>query len=146
MDREGLLMEAGRHDGSPAANAGTLFIVATPIGNLEDLTYRAARVLREVDYVACEDTRVSAKLLAHIGLKKPLLSYYHPQERRRKDAILRLLASGRSVALITDAGTPGVSDPGAILVDEAHRMGIRVEPVPGPCAAAASGPRRFVGS
>lgn len=131
-------MEDGRPDAPPAQSPGTLFVVATPIGNLEDLTYRAARILREVDYVACEDTRVSAKLLTHLGLKKPLLSYFHPQERRKKDAILRLLVSGRSVALITDSGTPGVSDPGAILVEEAHRLGIRVEPVPGPCAAAAA--------
>lgn len=117
---------------------GTLYVVATPIGNLEDITLRAVRVLREVDAIACEDTRISARLLDHYGIRKRCISYYYPRERSKMEAILELLREGKSIALITDSGTPGVSDPGAVLVNEAHARGMRVEPVPGPCAAVAA--------
>ena len=122
----------------PDALYGTLYVVATPIGNLEDITLRAIRVLREVDVIACEDTRVSSKLLHHLGLQKRLISYYYPKEQRKKEAILELLREGRSVALITDSGTPGVSDPGAVLVAAAHAMGCKVVTIPGPSAVAAA--------
>jgi len=118
--------------------SGTLYVVATPIGNLEDVTRRAVRVLGEVDAIACEDTRVTRRLLDHLGIHKPMLSYYYPRERAKKEAILARLREGQSVALLTDSGTPGISDPGSLLVREALDEGIRVEPIPGPCAAAAA--------
>ncbi len=117
---------------------GTLYVVATPIGNLEDITLRAIRTLREVNCVACEDTRISRQLLEHFGIQKPLISYYFPRERDKMKAILDRLLDGQSVALITDSGTPGISDPGGLLVAEAHSKGIRVEPIPGPCSATAA--------
>ncbi|MEW6365044.1 MAG: 16S rRNA (cytidine(1402)-2'-O)-methyltransferase [Acidobacteriota bacterium] len=120
------------------AKPGTLYVVATPIGNLEDITLRAIRVLGEADAIACEDTRVSSKLLHHLGVQKRLISYYYPKEQRKKEAVLELLREGRSVALITDSGTPGISDPGAVLVAAAHAEGCRVVTIPGPSAVAAS--------
>ena len=118
--------------------AGTLYIVATPIGNLEDITHRARRLLAEVDAVACEDTRVTGKLLAHFGISKPLLAYYEPKEERLAEPILARLAAGASIALCTDAGTPTLSDPGYRLITRALAAGAAVEPVPGPCAAVAA--------
>ncbi len=112
--------------------AGVLYIVSTPIGNLEDITLRALRVLKEVDLVACEDTRHSRKLLSHYGISKPLVSYYGPKEAQRVPYILERLMKGERVALITDAGTPLLSDPGWRLVKEAVGAGITVVPVPGP--------------
>lgn len=111
---------------------GILYLVATPIGNLEDITLRAVRTLKEVDIVLCEDTSRSIKLLNHYGIKKPLFSYYKPKEKEKITKILRWLSEGKNIALITDAGTPLVSDPGYILVKEAIASNITVTGVPGP--------------
>jgi 16S rRNA (cytidine1402-2'-O)-methyltransferase len=117
---------------------GRLFVVATPIGNLEDITLRALRVLGEVEAIACEDTRETIKLLARHGLKKRLISYFHPREGRRVPEIIGLLKSGRDVALVSDAGTPGISDPGFPLIREALKEGVPVVPIPGPSAVTAA--------
>jgi 16S rRNA (cytidine1402-2'-O)-methyltransferase len=114
--------------------SGTLFVVATPLGNLEDISARALRVLREVDVVACEDTRRTRGLLTHFAIHTPTVSYYEHNKLARGPQLLRELAGGRSVALVTDAGTPGISDPGFLLVREARAAGIPVVPVPGPSA------------
>jgi 16S rRNA (cytidine1402-2'-O)-methyltransferase len=119
-------------------NPGTLFIVATPIGNLEDMTFRAVRILGEVGAIACEDTRQTLKLLNRYQIKKPLISYYQPHEGRKIPEILGLLLGGKDVALVSDSGTPGISDPGYRLVVEALRSGIKVVPVPGPNAVASA--------
>lgn len=113
---------------------GTLFLVATPIGNLEDMTLRALRILREVAVIAAEDTRRTARLLTHYGISTPTLSLHEHNERSRLVPLLTRLESGDSVALVTDAGTPLVSDPGADLVRAAREAGIRVEAVPGASA------------
>lgn len=117
---------------------GTLYLVATPIGNLEDITLRALRVLRECDVVAAEDTRRSGQLLTHFGLRKPLLSYFKFNEARRSEEIIERLRRGEKVALVTDAGSPGISDPGERVVRAAVAAGCRVESVPGPCALVAA--------
>lgn len=117
---------------------GTLYLVATPIGNLEDITLRALRVLRECDVVAAEDTRRSGQLLTHFGLRKPLLSYFKFNEARRSEEIIERLKRGEKVALVTDAGSPGISDPGERVVRAAIAAGCRVECVPGPCALVAA--------
>jgi len=122
----------------PPLTPGTLYLVATPIGNLEDITLRALRVLRECDVVAAEDTRHSGQLLKHFGISKPLLSYFQFNEVRRGEEILERLRRGEKVALVTDAGTPGISDPGARVVSAARAAGLRVEAVPGPCALVAA--------
>lgn len=113
---------------------GTLYVVATPIGHLEDITLRALRVLREVDRIASEDTRRTAGLLAHYDIHTPLVSLHAHNERQRRGELLDALAGGRSVAVVSDAGTPLVSDPGADLVHAALEAGIRVEAIPGPSA------------
>jgi 16S rRNA (cytidine1402-2'-O)-methyltransferase len=118
--------------------AGTLYVVATPIGNLEDLTFRAARILREVPLVAAEDTRRSGHLLRHLGSVASLLSLHEHNEGARAAVVLQRLAQGDSVALVSDAGTPAVSDPGAKLVAAAAGAGFRVEPVPGASAVMAA--------
>lgn len=118
--------------------SGTLYIVATPIGNLEDMTQRAVRVLREVDLIACEDTRHTHKLLNHFGIKTQTISYHEHNERKRAEELGRLLESGKSVAVVSDAGTPLISDPGFRIVQAAIGRGIRVEPVPGPSALVAA--------
>ncbi|MHB8053880.1 MAG: 16S rRNA (cytidine(1402)-2'-O)-methyltransferase [Candidatus Aminicenantales bacterium] len=118
--------------------AGTLYLVSTPIGNLEDITFRAVRILKEADIVACEDTRQTLKLLNRYELKKKLISFYESRESQRIPHLLNLLQDGRSVALVTDAGTPGISDPGFRLVREAVRRNIPVVPVPGPAAVTAA--------
>lgn len=116
---------------------GTLYVVATPIGNLEDVTFRALRVLREVAVIAAEDTRRTARLLQHYSISTPTTSLHEHNERARLPALLERLRSGQSIAVVSDAGTPLISDPGALLVAAAHEAGIRVEPVPGPSAALA---------
>jgi len=113
---------------------GALYIVATPIGNLEDITARALRVLREVELIACEDTRHTQHLLNHLGIKARTLSYHEHNERERTDELLRLLESGKNVALVSDAGTPLVSDPGFRIVNAAIERGISVVPIPGAAA------------
>ena len=115
-------------------SSGKLYIVATPIGNLEDITYRALRILREADVIAAEDTRHSLKLLTHFGISKPLISYWSEKEKIRAEEILAKLRSGLSVALISDAGTPGISDPGAVLIKRAIEEKMDIIPVPGPSA------------
>ncbi len=115
-----------------------LYVVATPIGNLDDLSPRALRVLREADAVVSEDTRTTLKLLSRHGLRKPVIAYFQHSPPRRLEEILRRLREGRTLALLTEGGTPGVSDPGARLVDAALREGIRISPIPGPSAAAAA--------
>jgi 16S rRNA (cytidine1402-2'-O)-methyltransferase len=117
--------------------SGTLFVVATPIGNLEDVTLRALRVLKEVDVIACEDTRRTRALLAHFDIHTPTVSYFEHNKLVRGPQLLRQLAEGRSVALVTDAGTPGISDPGFMLVRDARAAGVPVVPVPGPAAVTA---------
>ncbi len=118
----------------PALVGGTLYLVATPIGNLEDITLRALRVLRECDVIAAEDTRHTSHLLQAYEIRKPLLSYFKFNEARRSEEIIQRLAQGQKVALVTDAGTPGISDPGQRVVRTALAAGHRVESVPGPCA------------
>ncbi len=113
---------------------GTLYIVSTPIGNLEDITLRALRVLKEVDVIAAEDTRHSLKLLSHYGISKPLISYWGEKEKVRSEEIIKRLEKGQSIALITDAGTPGISDPGGIVIRRAIDEGFNVVPIPGPSA------------
>jgi len=114
--------------------SGTLYVVATPIGNLEDMTPRAVRVLREAALVACEDTRRTGRLLQAHQIATPTTSYFEHNERWKGDRILRALREGRDVALVSDAGTPGISDPGYRLVRDARAEGIAVVPVPGPSA------------
>jgi 16S rRNA (cytidine1402-2'-O)-methyltransferase len=116
--------------------SGTLFVVATPIGNLEDLTFRALRTLREVDLVAAEDTRRTLKLLSHYEVRKPVISLRQHNEVRETPRLIARLVAGENVALVSDAGTPTIADPGAGLVNAAHRAGLRVVPVPGPSAVA----------
>src|SRR6476659_6604082 len=115
----------------------TLYLVATPIGNLEDMTLRAIRVLRECDVVAAEDTRRTGQLLKHFEISKPLLSYFQFNEAKRSEEIIERLRRGEKVALVTDAGSPGISDPGERVVKAAINAGLRVEPVPGPSALVA---------
>lgn len=117
---------------------GTLYVVATPIGNLEDITLRALRVLREVDLIACEDTRRTRGLLSHFGIHGPVTSYFEGNKLTKGQALVRTLTEGQSVALVTDAGTPGISDPGFLLVRAARDAGIAVVPVPGPSAVIAA--------
>src|SRR5436190_17198950 len=122
----------------PPLVPGTLYLVATPIGNLEDITLRALRVLRECNVVAAEDTRRTGRLLMHFGISKPLLSYFQFNEARRSEEIIERLRRGEKVALVTDAGSPGISDPGERVVKAALLAGFRVEAVPGACALVAA--------
>src|SRR5689334_15383715 len=117
---------------------GVLYVVATPIGNLEDITYRAVRVLGEADLIACEDTRHTRKLLEHYGIRKPTISYHEHNEGERSEELARRLLAGESVALVSDAGVPLVSDPGYRLVQTAIAQGIPAQPVPGPSALLAA--------
>ncbi len=122
----------------PPLTPSTLYLVATPIGNLEDITLRALRVLRECDAVAAEDTRHSGQLLKHFGISKPLLSYFQFNEAKRSEEIIARLKRGEKIALVTDAGSPGISDPGERVVQAAIAAGLRVEPIPGACALVAA--------
>jgi 16S rRNA (cytidine1402-2'-O)-methyltransferase len=122
----------------PPLLPGTLYLVATPIGNLEDITLRALRTLKECDVVAAEDTRRTGLLLHHFNISKPLLSYFQFNETKRSEEIIERLRRGEKVALATDAGTPGISDPGERVVRAARAAGLRVEAVPGACALVAA--------
>ena len=122
----------------PPLQPGTLYLIATPIGNLEDITLRALRTLKECDVVAAEDTRRTGQLLKHFGISKPLLSYFQFNEAKRSEEIIGRLQRGEKIALVTDAGSPGISDPGERVVRAARAAGLRVESVPGPCALVAA--------
>ncbi len=119
-------------------SSGVLYIVATPIGNLEDITYRAISVLKAVDYIAAEDTRRTKKLLTAYGLSGRLVPYHDHNKERQAGRIVADLVAGQSVALVSDAGTPGISDPGYVLINEAIRRNVAVIPVPGPTAMIAA--------
>src|SRR5215467_12183106 len=125
-------------DSLPPLSPSTLYLVATPIGNLEDITLRALRTLKECDLVAAEDTRRSGQLLKHFGISKPMVSYFKWNEARKSEEILERLKRGERIALITDAGSPGISDPGERVIKAAIEHGFRVEPVPGPTALVAA--------
>lgn len=116
--------------------SGTLYVVGTPIGNLGDLSPRAAQTLRDVDFIACEDTRVTARIVNHLGIKKPLVSYHEHNRFERADTIAERLLAGEDCALATDAGMPAISDPGSVLVDVCRKRGVEVVAVPGPTALA----------
>lgn len=133
-----MLRAAEEAAGAQTFAAATLYVVATPIGNLADVTLRAVHVLARVDAVACEDTRVGAQLLRHLGLHKPLLALHAHNEHDASAAVLQRLAAGETVAVISDAGTPAVSDPGAVVVAAAAAAGYRVVPIPGPSSALAA--------
>ena len=132
---------AGRRD----AGGGTLYVVATPLGNLGDLSPRAADTLRQASVVAAEDTRRTRGLLSHLGASPTLLSFHAHSGERRVETLLEILGEGRDVALVTDAGTPGVSDPGTDLVAAAREAGYAVVPIPGP-SAVATAMRSFAGA
>ena len=118
--------------------AGTLFICATPIGNLQDITLRVLEVLKDVDVIAAEDTRTTAKLLNHYGIKTPCISYHRHNEKARSEFLIARLLEGENVALVSDAGTPGISDPGSIVIAAAIEAGINVVSLPGPTACIAA--------
>ena len=118
--------------------SGKVVVVSSPIGNLEDISPRAVKALEAADVVACEDTRHSGRLLAHLGLKKRLVSLHEHNERKRLPQLVELLEQGLTIAVLTDAGTPLVSDPGFLLVREAAARGVRIEPLPGPSAVLAA--------
>jgi 16S rRNA (cytidine1402-2'-O)-methyltransferase len=143
LRKSGLSLRTGDSGGEPKAGArrpggaGALYVVATPIGNLEDVSERALRVLREVDRIAAEDTRRTAKLLSHYGIHTPLTSYHDAAERRKAPELVAEIREGASVALVSDAGTPLISDPGYRLVRAALDAGLAVVPIPGASAATA---------
>ena len=119
-------------------HSGTLYVVATPIGNLQDITLRALDILKTVDAIAAEDTRHTAHLLSHFGIRKPLFAVHEHNETKAAGQLITRLQNGESVALVTDAGTPGISDPGAVVVKACHEAGLTVVPVPGPSAVIAA--------
>ena len=123
---------------SESIQNGTLYLVATPIGNLEDITYRAVKVLTSVDLIAAEDTRTTKILLDHYSIRKPMMSYYSYNEQTRAPQLIEKLLSGQSVALVSDAGTPGISDPAFHIVQQALENGISIIPIPGPAAFVAA--------
>ena len=113
---------------------GKLYLIATPIGNLEDITIRALNILKQVDLIAAEDTRHTLKLLNHFEINKPLISYYKQTENFKSEILINKLLEGKNIGLVTDAGTPGISDPGEVIVKEAIKNNIQVIPIPGACA------------
>ena len=117
---------------------GRLYVVSTPIGNLEDITYRAVRILKEADWIACEDTRTTRRLLDHYGIETHTISYHEHNETERAPELIERIAQGESVALVSDAGTPLLSDPGYRLVHAAAQAGVRIEPLPGASALLAA--------
>ncbi len=119
-------------------SAGKLYIVATPIGNMEDITYRAVKILKQVDYIAAEDTRTTGRLLANYQVETPTQSYHDHNKEQKTPQLVEYLQSGLSIAIVSDAGTPGISDPAFYLVREAIRHEIQVVPVPGPSASIAA--------
>ena len=114
---------------------GKLYLVATPIGNLEDITLRALRIIKEVDFIAAEDTRNTLKLLNHFEIKKPLISNHRHNEEDRENSLIEKLKDGKNIAVVSDAGTPGISDPGEVIAKRAIEENIEVIPIPGACAA-----------
>lgn len=122
----------------PPLRRGTLYLVATPIGNMEDITLRALRVLRECDLVAAEDTRHTGNLLRHFGISRPMVSYFKFNEAKRSTEFVGRLKAGEIIALVTDAGSPGISDPGTRVVQAVRAAGCTVEAIPGPCAFVAA--------
>ncbi|MBP3255425.1 MAG: 16S rRNA (cytidine(1402)-2'-O)-methyltransferase [Clostridia bacterium] len=114
--------------------SGNLYLVATPIGNLEDITYRAIRILKEVDLIAAEDTRQTLKLLNHYEIKKPLISYHRHNEELKVDGLIKQIKEGKNIAIVSDAGTPAICDPGEVIVKEAIKENINIIPIPGACA------------
>jgi len=114
--------------------SGKLYLVATPIGNLEDITLRAVRILQEVDIIAAEDTRHTLKLLNHLNIKKPLISYYRETEKTKAEILINKILDGKKIALVSDAGTPGISDPGEEIVQNCIKNNIEIIPIPGACA------------
>lgn len=113
---------------------GTLYIVSTPIGNLKDITLRAIEVLKQVDLIAAEDTRHTKILTSHYGIKAPITSYFQHSKVKKEDFLIRVLKEGKDVALVSDAGTPGISDPGYVIIKRALEEGVSVVPIPGPAA------------
>lgn len=137
-DSPGLIIMNEPEKTLPPLTPSTLYLVATPIGNLEDITLRALRVLKECDVIAAEDTRRTGQLLKHFAISKTMISYFQFNEARRSEEILDRLHRGEKVALVTDAGSPGISDPGERVVRAARAQGLRVESVPGACALVAA--------
>ena len=113
---------------------GTLYIVATPIGNLDDITIRAIKVLKDVDLIAAEDTRHTLKLLNHLEISKPMISYHRHNEETKSDVLIEKLQEGQNIALVSDAGTPGICDPGEEVIKKCIELGIKIIPIPGACA------------
>ncbi len=118
--------------------SGTLYIVATPIGNLSDISHRAAETLRSVDIIACEDTRHTLKLCRHLNITASLTSYYREKEQEKAETLVQLLLTGKNIALVSDAGTPAISDPGAILVKKARNFGVKIVAIAGPSSLTAA--------
>ncbi|MBM9510758.1 16S rRNA (cytidine(1402)-2'-O)-methyltransferase [Desulfogranum marinum] len=131
-------MKQAQHLPTNKAPSGQLYVVATPIGNLGEMSKRACEILHSVDVIACEDTRHTKKLCSAFGIATPLTSYYREKEQQKSDQLVNQLLNGKNIALVSDAGTPGLSDPGAILVKKARNAGIPVSAVAGPSALAAA--------
>jgi 16S rRNA (cytidine1402-2'-O)-methyltransferase len=128
------MFEIGEYKMSESIQNGALYLVATPIGNLEDITYRAVKVLASVDFIAAEDTRKTKILLDHYNISKPMVSYYSYNEKARAPQLIEKLLAGQSIALVSDAGTPGISDPAFHIVQQALENAITIIPIPGPAA------------